>query len=134
MPPRRTTLSLPASLDVAHVKRLFLSTVPNVEFASLRWHVDDVERIGVRRDKPRLPALTADVGAAVTVHHRRGTGFCATSDVSRSGLRHAFATALSWAQFSGDGAVPNCAPVEPAGNSRYFRSSIRERWEDRSLP
>lgn len=71
------------------LKRDFRATAPAVDFCSLRFVEETSEHLAVRQDVAEPPRLSTDRGAMLTVIHRGGLGYAATSDLSPAGLRDA---------------------------------------------
>lgn len=116
------------------VKQAFAQAIPKtVDFASLRLHQDREERLSVRQDVLEPPSLALDLGAMLTVHHKGGTGYAATSDLSVSGLRAAFDIALAWAERSAHMVVTDFGRLPALNPKGEHRSPVRRRWEDMPL-
>lgn len=79
------------------IRPLFKSLAPAVDFCSLRVLEERSEQITVRQDVLQPLSIRADRGAMVTIIHRGGYGYAATSDLSASGLKEAVARATAWA-------------------------------------
>lgn len=82
------------------VRATFLKVLPAADFVSLRYHRDGNERVSVRQGVLEPPRTERDEGAMVTVFHRGGLGYGATTDLSEPGLRRAVEDALVWAERS----------------------------------
>jgi predicted Zn-dependent protease len=94
--------------------RAFREALPSdVEFASIRYVSERSRSLHVRNDVLEPAAVGHDTGAMVTVHHGGGLGYAATSDLSPSGLRNAFARAKKWAARTAGHAAfdPRSAPL-----------------------
>ena len=79
------------------IRAIFKTLAPAVDFCSLRVVDETSENIVVRQDVLQPLSSRIDQGAMVTVFHRGGYGYAATSDLTLSGLREAFGQAKSWA-------------------------------------
>jgi len=79
------------------IRALFKNLAPAVDFCSLRVVDETSENIVVRQDVLQPLSSRIDGGAMVTVFHRGGYGYAATSDLTLPGLREAFCQAKSWA-------------------------------------
>jgi len=79
------------------IRPLFKDLAPAVDFCSLRVLEERSEQIAVRQDVLQPLSLSVDNGAMVTIIHRGGYGYAATSDLSASGLKEALARAKAWA-------------------------------------
>ena len=115
------------------IKRLFQLTQPRVDFASLRYHRDQEDSIAVRQDVLQPLTTSRDEGVMVTVHHRGGTGYGATSELTQAGLNAAFARAVLWAERSAKAAVTDFSRLEMSHASGTFRSPIKTPWDSLSL-
>lgn len=102
---------------------------------SLRVVDDGIEQLFVRRSIVHPISMTRDRGAMVTVWRRGGVGYCASADLSATGLERAAAVADDWASlveshgvFDGldlrelADASPVAAPREPAQEPLPSRS------------
>jgi len=79
------------------IRALFKNLAPAVDFCSLRLVDESSENIVVRQDVLQPLSSRIDCGAMVTVSHRGGYGYAATSDLTASGLKTALDRAKSWA-------------------------------------
>lgn len=70
----------------------------SVAYWTLRWRRDWHQDIAVRRDVVQPPVLTCDEGVMISVVHRGGLGWAATSDLSEDGIARAVTHALELAQ------------------------------------
>jgi predicted Zn-dependent protease len=110
--------------------RRLRSTAP---FWSLR-HIDETrEQLAVRQDIVEPPSLSRDRGAMLTAVVAGGYGYCATSDVSASGLQAALDRATAWAEstraISVYGYEPHHMPALRGSRSSELRSSTASRRE-----
>lgn len=80
------------------IRRLFKSLAPAVDFCSLRLVDERSEQISVRQNVLQPVATSIDRGVMITVIHRGGYGYAATSDLSAQGLKDAIQRATEWAQ------------------------------------
>ncbi len=67
-------------------------------FWSLRYSSETRELLAVRQDTLEPPRLSIDRGAMLTAITEGGYGYCATSDLTASGLRAALDRATAWAE------------------------------------
>ncbi len=114
------------------VKALFHETLakgPSVDFASLRLHRDSEDLVNVRQDVLQPTSTGRDEGVMVTVHHKGGTGYGATSDLSAAGLKTAFDAARLWAERGAGSAVTDYSKIAMPHPKGEFLSPIRQRWE-----
>ena len=120
-------------VQFAHIKKLFQETVPTVDFASLRYHSDCDDLVAVRQDVLEPLRTNRDQGVMVTVHHRGGIGYGATSELTPAGLREAFARAVAWAERLGSVAVTDFSKIDMPHKRGEFKSPVREPWDGLSL-
>lgn len=111
------------------IKELFKKTVPDVDFASLRLHRDSEDMLSVRQNILQPLSTNRDQGVMVTVHHKGGTGYGATSELSEAGLRAAFEKAKTWAEKDAGTTVTNYSNVGMPHPQGEFRSPVKTSWE-----
>ena len=100
---------------------------PAVDFCALRYVEESSEYLAVRQDVPEPPQLSTQRGAMVTVMHRGGLGYAATSDVSRAGLSAAFDRARRFAELTAGRSVVDYATIEmPRPEGRYATPAGRD--------
>jgi predicted Zn-dependent protease len=100
------------------IRTLFKNLAPAVDFCSLRLVDEMSEDIMVRQNVLQPVSTGVDRGAMVTVMHRGGYGYAATSDLSRAGLKDAIARARAWAEASAGRSVADYSKIalpRPAG-------------------
>lgn len=98
----------------------FREALPAVDFCSLRQVRSRDEHLAVRQNVPEPMSCTDDEGAMVTVVHRGGMGYAATSDLSLGGLRRAIETAQRFAAMTAGRSVFDFGRVPmPASVGRY---------------
>ena len=76
----------------------FRSLRSSAPFWSLRYHDERREFLAMRQDTIEPPSLSFDRGAMLTALVDGGYGYCATSDLSVSGLQSALERATRWAE------------------------------------
>jgi predicted Zn-dependent protease len=86
------------------------------------------ELVHVRQGILQPVQYREDVGAMITVVHKGGIGYGATTDLSASGLKHAAGEAQSWAQRSGGRAVTDFSKIPLPRPNGHYESVVRERW------
>ncbi|MFT5589335.1 MAG: putative Zn-dependent protease [Bradyrhizobium sp.] len=102
------------------LRHLFNTLVPAVDFCSLRIVDESGEQITVRQNILQPLTTSIDRGAMVTIIHRGGYGYAATSDLSSAGLKDAIARAQAWAATSaGRSVVDYSAITMPHPVGRY---------------
>lgn len=106
------------------IRTLFNSLAPAVDFCSLRV-VDEVsEQITIRQDVLQPLSTTTDRGAMVTIIHRGGYGYAATSDLSAAGLIDAIKRAQSWAAESAGRSVVDYSTIALPRPSGQYASPV----------
>ena len=101
------------------IRPLFQALAPAVDFCSLRLVCEASEAVTVRQDVLQPLQSCVDTGAMVTVIHRGGYGYAATSDLSKAGLQDAIDRAVAWAAASAGRSVVDYTQVahaRPSGN------------------
>src|SRR3954467_11865374 len=76
----------------------FRSLRSSAPFWSLRYHDERREVLAMRQDTIEPPSLSYERGAMLTAVVEGGYGYCATSDLSSSGLQQALDRATRWAE------------------------------------
>jgi predicted Zn-dependent protease len=95
---------------------------PASDHWSVRLVTQQSEQLQVRRDAPESPQRERDGGAMVSVIKDGALGYCATGDLSESGLRAAFAHALDLARASAGRSVFDYREVEMPRSQGSYRS------------
>jgi predicted Zn-dependent protease len=80
------------------LRRKFKSLHSSAPFYSLRFVDETREQLAVRQDTIEPPRLQADRGAMLVAVSEGGYGYCATSDLSTTGLQAALDRATEWAR------------------------------------
>ena len=109
--------------------REFRQSAPAVDYCSLRLVEETHETIRVRQNLLQPVRMTQDRGIMVTLVEAGGEGYAATSDVSRAGLREAFARARDWARNAGSNAVTRPAGLKAPAS---YHSPVQQAWADSS--
>ncbi|HHO52868.1 MAG TPA: TldD/PmbA family protein [Deltaproteobacteria bacterium] len=113
---------------MSSLRERFLEAAPAVDRCTLRALDRTFEFVGVR-DKVALPVhRDLDRGAMITVSHRGGQGYAATSDLSTSGLRRAAARARDWAEATASISLIDHARVPRARFTGSYRSVVEIPW------
>lgn len=116
------------------IRLLFKQLAPAVDFCSLRLLDERSEHTTVRQNVLQPLNTRFDRGAMITVMHRGGYGYAASSDLSAAGLKAAIAKAQDWAATSAGRSVVDYSRIElphPRGHyaspqSRAAQPSRRE--------
>ncbi|MGS0744237.1 TldD/PmbA family protein [Glaciimonas sp. GG7] len=102
------------------IRSLFKRLTPAVDFCSLRLVDESSEQYTVRQDVLQPMSNRSDRGVMVTVMHRGGYGYAATSDLSSGGLQAALQRAQDWAATSAGRSVVDYSRIEmPRPQGRY---------------
>ncbi len=110
-------MNLPDTLDLPVRFKTLRSEAP---FWSLRYHAETRELLAVRQDTIEPPRWSTDRGAMLTAVVNGGSGYCATSDLSASGLQAALDRASAWAQATRTKSVARFDPERmPAPRGEY---------------
>jgi len=112
------------------ISALFKSLAPAVDFCSLRVVDETSEQITVRQDVLQPLTTTVDRGAMVTVIHRGGYGYAATSDLSAAGLKDAIARARRWAETGAGRSVVDYSKIALPRPSGSYRTPVGARRPD----
>jgi predicted Zn-dependent protease len=105
---------------LGEIRRLFKSIVPAVDFCSLRVVDETSDQMTVRQDVLQPVTSSFDRGAMVTVIHRGGYGYAATSDLTAAGLNEAVSRATAWAEATAGKSVVDYAKIDlPNPRGRY---------------
>lgn len=110
--------------------------MPAVDFCSLRFVEEASEHITVRQDVLQPLSTSIDRGAMVTIMHRGGCGYAATSDLTRAGLKNAIARAQAWAEASVGCSVVDYAKIslpKPAGKYASPVTPTAPTWDRKDL-
>jgi predicted Zn-dependent protease len=81
-------------------------------FWSLRYHDERREVLAMRQDTIEPPSLSFERGAMLTAVVEGGYGYCATSDLSASGLQQALDRATRWAEATRGKSVVRYEPAK----------------------
>ncbi len=92
------------------LRKRFKTLHSGAPFWSLRYVDESREHYAVRQDTIEPPRLTLDRGAMLVAITDGGYGYCATSDLSRSGLQSALDRASAWAEETAGTSVHPYAP------------------------
>lgn len=104
----------------------FKGLTPAVDFYSLRIVNETSERIAVRQDVLQPVTTRFERGAMVTVIHRGGYGYAATTDLTGNGLKEAFTKAKAWAAIGAKHPITNYSKLALPVNSGIYRSPCTE--------
>jgi predicted Zn-dependent protease len=95
------------------------------DFWSLRLVDETAETYAVRKNVPQPPASSRDRGAMLTVWANGGSGYAATSDLSRAGLQAALDRATEWARATATASLIDFRALpKPAPRGEYSSPDI----------
>src|SRR5260221_3451836 len=109
--------------------RALRSTAP---FWSVRYHKEKREPVAMRQPALEPPRMSVDRGAMVTAVVDGGYGYCATSDLSTSGLQHALDRATRWAEATKGKSVVRYEPAKMAAPKGEYESPAQSKAPGRS--
>ncbi len=117
-------------MEMSKLKGLYNKVKPNVDFSSMRFHADKEDWLGVRQGVLEPSSSTVDTGVMLTVYHKGGMGYAATSDLSEAGLKLAFAKAVQWAADNVGSCVADYSGLKLPHPKGEFRSPVKTRWDE----
>src|SRR5438874_692533 len=109
--------------------RALRATAP---FWSVRHHEEKRETLAMRQDTLEPPRLSLDRGAMVTAVVDGGYGYCATSELSVSGLQKALDRATRWAEATKGKSVVRYEPAKMAAPKGEYESPAKNKAPGRS--
>ena len=115
------------------LEKRFREVAPAVDHCSLRFVREREETVQVRQDVLQPVVAQEDMGAMVTVVHRGGMGYAATSDLSREGLAAAVEEARAWAGRTAGRTVADFARVPRPTQGGEWTSPVKQPWESMPL-
>ncbi len=115
------------------IEQSFRRIAPKVDFCSLRFVDERHEILQVRQDVLQPVQSFIDRGAMITVIHKGGLGYAATSDLTDSGLKQAASQARDWASKTAGKGVTDFAQLDlPAPKGKY-KTPVKAAWNSISL-
>src|SRR6267143_7033245 len=114
------------------ISRSFHALRSAAPFWSLRLHHETREVLAVRQDTLEPPRLSVDRGAMLTAVTDGGYGYCATSDLSVSGLQKALDRATRWAEATKGKSVVRFDPAKMAAPKGDYESPLAKKPPGRS--
>src|SRR5438105_323352 len=105
------------------ISRSFHGLRSAVPFWSLRLHHETREVLAMRQDTLEPPRLSVDRGAMLSAVVEGGYGYCATSDLSASGLQQALDRATRWAEATRGKSVVRYEPAKFGAPRGEYESS-----------
>ncbi|NJO14657.1 MAG: TldD/PmbA family protein [Thioploca sp.] len=114
------------------IKQRFHKLVPSVDFCSLRYVAQHSENLTVRQDIAQPPLYHDDEGVMITVIHKGGLGYAATSDLSETGLRQAIIKATQWTQLNQPNQLIDFSKLTLPHQQGEYASVVRKPWNSLS--
>ena len=111
----------------------FRELAPAVDYCSLRLVDETVDTLTVRKNILQPVQAWSSRGGMITVHHRGGTGYAATPDLSSAGIERAISRAKDWAAQTSGVALFDFSAVEMPHPQGGYRTPVQEGWESNSL-
>ena len=111
----------------------FLRVAPAADFWSLRLVDDTLEGVSVRQGVVQPLEHHCSKGAFITIADQGGTGYAATSDLSRRGLLAAASRALDWARRMSTRTLAGTERLPRARRQGAYLSVVRRPWDAWSL-
>ena len=115
------------------IEQRFRRLAPAVDHCTLRIERRLEERLEVERDAPGPRRSLESFGAMVTVRHKGGLGYAATSDLSDSGLSTATERATDAALAASGRMVPGFPEPAPLTTEATYAGPHLQSWADVSL-
>src|SRR3989440_10849034 len=114
------------------ISRSFHGLRSAAPFWSLRLHHETREVLAMRQDTFEPPRLSIDRGAMLTALTEGGYGYCATSDLSASGLQQALDRATRWAEATKGKSVVRYEPARMGAPKGEYESPAKNKAPGRS--
>ena len=114
------------------ISRNFHGLRSSAPFWSLRLHHETREVHAMRQDTLEPPRLSVDRGAMLTAVTDGGYGYCATSDLSASGLQQALDRATRWAEATKGKSVVRYEPAKMGSPRGEYESPAAAKAPGRS--
>lgn len=111
----------------------FWRVAPTGDQVSIRYYRERGERIVVRQNVLQPFEQTLDEGVMITVVHRGGIGYAATSDVSEQGLFRAGMRAAEWANRMREVALTDFSSIPSQAASGHYEKRGLIPWASVSL-
>lgn len=112
------------------IEKRFRAIASAVDHCTLRIERRREEKLQVERDAPGPRRALESFGAMATVRHDGGLGYCATSDLSESGLKSAIARATELAALSARRMTPGFPGPRPLTEQAEYQGPQAQRWSD----
>ena len=110
------------------IEQRFRESLPAVDHCTLRLERRREERLTVERDVPGPCRRSESVGGMVTVSHRGGLGYAATSDLSAAGLKEAIERAVLAAENARERMIPGFPGPQPLTREIAYEGPEARAW------
>lgn len=111
----------------------FKQCVPALDFWSLRLVDDETETLSVRENVAQPPASAQSRGAYITLVHRGGMAYGATSDLNAQGFKRAIESAMNWLAVTRRHALLDVDKLPRPSTSGRYRSGVAQPWHGMTL-
>ncbi len=111
------------------LKGIFKDICPQVDFCSLRIHKEAHQRVHLRRGVFEPSPMIDDRGAMITVYHKGGMGYAATSELTREGLCKARDEALSLSEANSRHSVHDYSTINWKHPRGEYQSKVKKPWD-----
>jgi predicted Zn-dependent protease len=111
------------------LRSVFNDVKNGADFVSIRYHVDEEETLNVVKDVFRPPHFSQSVGAMITVAHKGGLGYYATSDISKQGLTKGFEHAKALAETNSGRMVFDLRKISWKAHQGNYKSKVKIPWD-----
>lgn len=119
-------------MTMEKIEKIFKESIPHVDFCSLRYEEETSQNLTVWQDQLIPPSIENNRGVMITIHHKGGTGYAATSDLTASGIKFAMKHAQEWAEKSSKNAVTDFSKLNMPNPVGEYQSKIEIPWQ--SIP
>ena len=120
-------------IDLKNARNSFLEASETGIFATMRIVLSHSESISVRQDVSDPPAFAYDTGYMITVYSKDGSGYAASSDLSREGIFKAYLKAKAWAEFNNGKSVVPFSKIDRLTPKGSYSSPVKNPWQSSSL-
>lgn len=115
------------------LKAGFFKLIPDVDFASLRYHADRSQYLCVRQDVPEPVRTGVDQGIMITIVEGNGAGYAATGNLTEDGIRQAIDEARCFAALTGKYPLMDYAGMAMPSDTGEYRFSVEKSWDSMTL-
>jgi predicted Zn-dependent protease len=114
----------------SEIERRFRESAPAVDHCTLRLERRREDHLTVERDVVQPRRTTESLGGMVTVSHRGGLGYAATSDLSAAGLKEATERAIAVAETAAGHMIPGFPGPVPLTADITYEGPELQKWAD----